>query len=541
MIGHASPVICSGVWLRPPDHGPRPEPGLPGAWAAALSAERQRAAMTAAEITQGLTRLGILRRTTLPYSPYQNAKQEAISGQVEGRLMAMFEARRESHLAMLDEATQAWPSSTTTANPLRDRRRPDHALPRRTRRDAAVPRQRCAPPRRTRIDHRMQRKSDGTIMIEGTRFEIPNRYRPSQAARSRCAGFDGFNPSTSSTSAGARCGPGLGCRTSPRTQWSAAHTLFRGRWMGRRPSQPRRGGHEPPPAAARQDARPAGRHRTPPAYLPKDEEGETPWNREILALYGLKWNPFAPDVPVEALHVTRRIESFCWRVQQARRRRRLRPRHRRPRHREVRHAAHSRRAPRRAARHQDRHRHAPAGRPRRLLSRDGRSVRRRAGCTRFAGQEPRCCMMSWRPTSTPLCRDQCFIVDRGPGVSPGMLAWLLAVLIHAPRQPDPAHHRAWLATSRCRALLLRSRGTHPLAAGCGCVSRSNVQPESPRGPVGARALQKPGAVWLLSIRYAGAADRHLVRSDTGRPAFGLMNITGGLPRRRSGARGPPDR
>ena len=32
-------------------------------------------------------------------------------------------------------------------DPLRDRRSPDHALPRRTRRDAAVPRQRCAAPR----------------------------------------------------------------------------------------------------------------------------------------------------------------------------------------------------------------------------------------------------------------------------------------------------------------------------------------------------------------------------------------------------------
>ena len=39
-------------------------------------------------------------------------------------------------------------------------------------------------------------------------------------------------------------------------------------------------------------------------------------NKKMLALYGLKWNPFAPDVPVEALHVTRGIESFCWRVQQ---------------------------------------------------------------------------------------------------------------------------------------------------------------------------------------------------------------------------------
>jgi transposase InsO family protein len=34
------------------------------------------AAMTAAEITEGLTRLGVLHYTTLPYSPYQNAKQE---------------------------------------------------------------------------------------------------------------------------------------------------------------------------------------------------------------------------------------------------------------------------------------------------------------------------------------------------------------------------------------------------------------------------------------------------------------------------------
>src|SRR5271154_4149853 len=36
----------------------------------------------------------------------------------------------------------------------------------------------------------------------------------------------------------------------------------------------------------------------------------------MLALYGLKWTPFAPNVPAEALHVTTRLESFCWRVQQ---------------------------------------------------------------------------------------------------------------------------------------------------------------------------------------------------------------------------------
>jgi general secretion pathway protein A len=39
-------------------------------------------------------------------------------------------------------------------------------------------------------------------------------------------------------------------------------------------------------------------------------------SKKLLALYGLKWNPFAPDVPVEALYATKRIESFCWRVEQ---------------------------------------------------------------------------------------------------------------------------------------------------------------------------------------------------------------------------------
>ena len=39
-------------------------------------------------------------------------------------------------------------------------------------------------------------------------------------------------------------------------------------------------------------------------------------NRKLLALYGLKWNPFAPGVPAEALHVTARLHSFCWRVAQ---------------------------------------------------------------------------------------------------------------------------------------------------------------------------------------------------------------------------------
>lgn len=38
-------------------------------------------------------------------------------------------------------------------------------------------------------------------------------------------------------------------------------------------------------------------------------------NKKHLSLFGLKWNPFAPDVPTEALLVAPRVESFCWRVE----------------------------------------------------------------------------------------------------------------------------------------------------------------------------------------------------------------------------------
>ena len=39
-------------------------------------------------------------------------------------------------------------------------------------------------------------------------------------------------------------------------------------------------------------------------------------NKKLLALYGLAFNPFAPDVPTEALHLATPVESFFWKVQQ---------------------------------------------------------------------------------------------------------------------------------------------------------------------------------------------------------------------------------
>lgn len=38
-------------------------------------------------------------------------------------------------------------------------------------------------------------------------------------------------------------------------------------------------------------------------------------NQKLLALHSLKWNPFSPELPTEALLVSPKIDSFCWRVE----------------------------------------------------------------------------------------------------------------------------------------------------------------------------------------------------------------------------------
>ncbi len=37
--------------------------------------------------------------------------------------------------------------------------------------------------------------------------------------------------------------------------------------------------------------------------------------KKLLGLYGLKWNPFSPDLPTEGLLVTAGIDDFAWRVE----------------------------------------------------------------------------------------------------------------------------------------------------------------------------------------------------------------------------------
>ncbi len=148
-------------------------------------------AMTAVEVVEGLHRLGIVHQTTLPYSAYQNAKSETFWGLVEGRLIAMLEGVPDLTLTFLNEATQAWaeyeynrklhseigqtPVERFLAGPDVMRPSPDSAALR-----LAF----------TKADSRTQRKSDGTIVIEGRRFELPNRYRHLRRVEVRYASWD---------------------------------------------------------------------------------------------------------------------------------------------------------------------------------------------------------------------------------------------------------------------------------------------------------------------------------------------------------------
>lgn len=149
------------------------------------------AAMLAEETTAGLARLGIVHQTTLPYSPYQNAKQESFWGRVEGRLMPMLEGQPELTLDELNLATQAWAEqeyhrgvhSEINATPLA------HYL-------AGPSVARPCPSSDTlgnafRVEVvRRQRRSDGTVSLNGMRFEIPSRYRHLQQVHLHYARWD---------------------------------------------------------------------------------------------------------------------------------------------------------------------------------------------------------------------------------------------------------------------------------------------------------------------------------------------------------------
>jgi transposase InsO family protein len=148
-------------------------------------------AMIARETTEGLARLSVVHKTTLPYSPYQNGKQESFWNPVEGRLLAMLEGERDLTLALLNEATQAWVEldyhhqvHSETSQPPRTRWLDGPSVARE-----------CPPSGELRLAFtahvtRSQRRSDGTVTLDGVRFEIPARLRHLRKLALRYAAWD---------------------------------------------------------------------------------------------------------------------------------------------------------------------------------------------------------------------------------------------------------------------------------------------------------------------------------------------------------------
>ena len=147
--------------------------------------------MKAGETGNGLLGLGIVHSKTLPYSPYVNGKQESFWGKVEGRLIAMLSNFKHLTLENLNNFTQAWAEveynrsvhSEIEASPL-DRLLSEKTVGR-TCPDTTVLRRVF-----TIEATRTQRRSDGTISVDGVRFEVPSRMRHFEKVTVRYRSWD---------------------------------------------------------------------------------------------------------------------------------------------------------------------------------------------------------------------------------------------------------------------------------------------------------------------------------------------------------------
>lgn len=148
-------------------------------------------AMKAAETRQGLSRVGVQHELTLPETPQQNGKQENFWTQIEQRLLPMLEGVPNLTLRLLNEATQAWVEG--------EYNRHTHSITGQAPIDRFLAQKnlgRTCPDSETlrrafRVQEtRVQRRSDGTISVEGKRFELPSRYRALRRVTVRFARWD---------------------------------------------------------------------------------------------------------------------------------------------------------------------------------------------------------------------------------------------------------------------------------------------------------------------------------------------------------------
>jgi len=149
------------------------------------------AAMLAEETRRGLARLAVCHETTLPYSPYQNGKQEAFWGVLESRMLELLRGIKDLKLSFVNQAAQAWVEqdyhrrihSETKTTPLhRLLNGPDVAR--------ACPDSDFLRLAFTRRIQRTPRRSDATVVVDGIRYELPARLGHLRSVIVRAAGWD---------------------------------------------------------------------------------------------------------------------------------------------------------------------------------------------------------------------------------------------------------------------------------------------------------------------------------------------------------------
>ena len=145
----------------------------------------------AKEVQAGLSDLSILLCPTEACSPHQNGKSEVVWSLVEGQLMAMLEGVEGLTLSTLNDCTVAW------FDRIYQRRHHQEigCSPMERFLQSEDVSRRCPPMADLKAafriaDTRRQRRSDGTISLQGVRFEVPDAWRHMPELRIRYARWD---------------------------------------------------------------------------------------------------------------------------------------------------------------------------------------------------------------------------------------------------------------------------------------------------------------------------------------------------------------
>ena len=225
------------------------------------------AAMLAEETRRGLQRLAIMHETTLPYSPYQNGKQEAFWGQLEGRLLEMLRGVENLTLRFVNQAAQAWVKQDYHRNRHREiNTSPLERMLQGPDVSRAVPEHEALQLAFTRRIQRTPWRSDATVVVDGVRYELPVRFAHLRSVILRAPCWDKSKMVLVDTHTDAPLATLL-----PLDKTKNASGRRRSISAGTNAPTPSSDAHYPLPALLRKWMANYAATGLPPAYLPKEE------------------------------------------------------------------------------------------------------------------------------------------------------------------------------------------------------------------------------------------------------------------------------